>query len=95
MSEQDKIKWLVVEVKGKKSIQCPNCGSSVDVPLKTVGMNKLRLEQELKRLLAESKKKHAQLGFSIASTIACLTCPQCGQPILCLDEFTSISEKRE
>lgn len=95
MSEQDKIKWLVVEVKGKKSMQCPNCGSSVDVPLKTVGMNKLRREQELKRLVAEFKEKHAQVGFSIVSTTAYLMCPQCGQPILCVDEFTSISEKRE
>ena len=38
----------IIDITDKKSLECPNCGFTIDIPPRTVSVEKLRRMQEVK-----------------------------------------------
>lgn len=83
----------IIDITDKKSIICPNCGSTQDIPLRTIGVEKLRHMQEVKRLF-EWRKKHVP-GLPCVGNARLMICLGCGQPIIGTDQFSLHIENRE
>jgi hypothetical protein len=78
------VELKIVDVTGKKSIECPNCGFTIDIPPRTVSIEKLRHMHAVKRF-AEWQKN---LGLHGLANVRVLLCPRCGEPTICTDPFS-------
>ena len=82
MSENIKI----VDITDKEKLECPNCGFVIDVPPRTMSMDKLRHMQAVK-WFAEWQKKHVPQAHGL-SNVRMLKCPKCEQLTICKDRFS-------
>ena len=83
----------IVDITGKKSLNCTNCNFLIDIPPREISMEKLRHMQEGK-VFAEWHKKN--VGTTAVSNVRLVICPNCGQPIICTDKYSiKTREKKE
>ena len=80
-----KPKIEIVDITGKKSVNCINCNFQIDIPLREISMKKIRHMEETKAF-AEWHKKN--VGTTAVSNVRLVICPNCGQPMVCTDEFS-------
>lgn len=76
----------IVDVTDKKKLECPHCGFEVNIPPRTMSMEKLRQMQSNKRFAAW-QKRHVPKAQSV-SNVRLLTCPKCEQATICKDRFS-------
>jgi DNA-directed RNA polymerase subunit RPC12/RpoP len=79
----------LVDMRGKKSINCPHCGFKIDIPLREISMSKLKHMAEVKQFGKWTEQFRNKETIGIGNS-AVMICPQCNKPILCIDEFTTI-----
>jgi DNA-directed RNA polymerase subunit RPC12/RpoP len=65
----------IIDISGKKEIECPHCGFLLKIQPRTISMEKLRHMEDVKQIV-EWKKKHTNADAN------------CGKPIICKDEFS-------
>ena len=75
----------IIDITDKKELLCPNCGFLIDIPPRTMSMNKLRHMQAVK-WFSEWKKKQ-NVGHGIGN-VRLLICPVCEQACVCKDRFS-------
>jgi predicted RNA-binding Zn-ribbon protein involved in translation (DUF1610 family) len=83
--EKEKVK--IVDISGKKSIDCPFCGFTLYFPPRTISMEKLEHMQDVNRS-TEWRKKHISADIQGIANVRMLICTNCGKPIICKDEFS-------
>jgi DNA-directed RNA polymerase subunit RPC12/RpoP len=79
------VELKIVDITNKRSLECPHCGFVIDIPPRTITMEKLRHMQEVKRY-AEWRKKLG-IGQGIGN-VRVLLCPRCIRPTICTDQFS-------
>lgn len=82
----------IIDVTGKKSVNCPECGFAIDVPLREISMEKLRHIRDVKKVSELLKKTKA--GKTVALNTMILICPNCGKPIPCKDKLQNANSNR-
>jgi len=88
-----KPKIEIVDITGKKSLNCVNCNFLIDIPQREISMKKLRHMQETKAF-AEWHKKN--VGMAAFGNVRLVICINCGQPMICTDEHSiKTLEKKE
>ena len=75
----------IIDITDKKELLCPNCGFVIDIPPRTMSMEKLRHMQDVNRF-AEWKKKHTKTHG--VGNVRALRCPKCGEVTICKDRFS-------
>jgi len=78
-------KIKIVNIRGVKSFNCPYCGFPIDVPLITLGMEKLR-HMQATQVFVKWQKQHG-IGQGIGN-VRILMCSRCETPIICTDRFS-------
>lgn len=75
----------IIDITGKKTVTCTECGFTIQVPPRELSMEKLRRMKDIKKVADLLKQTGADKG---ALNIRILICPKCGHPLMCRDEFT-------
>lgn len=76
----------IIDITGKKSVNCPQCGFTINLPPREISMEKLRHMEDVKKISELLKKTRADR--ETASNPRILICPMCNSPIVCKDAFT-------
>lgn len=74
----------IIDVTGKKSIECPTCGYTLNIPPRTMSMEKLEHMQHVKNW-REWRKQH---GDHAMGNVRVLICSKCGSATICTDQFS-------
>jgi len=88
---KDKKPIEIVDIRGKDSLKCPNCGLTTEIPPRTVSMESLR-HMQVNQWFMRWEKEHGVKSQSLGN-VRMTICPHCQQPIILKDEFTI--EKKE
>ena len=81
----------IIDVTGKDSIECPDCGLVSKIPSRTVSMEELKHFQENERFMKWQRDHDVKSqGFA---NVRLAICPRCQQIMICKDQFTV--EKKE
>jgi len=76
----------IIDITGKKSINCPECGFTIEIPPRKISMEKLGHMKDVKKVSELLIKTGADR--EVVSNPRILICPLCNHPIVCRDEFT-------
>jgi DNA-directed RNA polymerase subunit RPC12/RpoP len=75
----------IIDITGKKTVNCTECGFTIQVPPRELSMEKLRHMRDVRKVADLLKKTGADKG---ASNIRILICSNCSSVLACKDEFT-------
>ena len=78
----------IIDVTGKKSVNCPKCGFKIEIPPRTISMEKLGRMKDVKKVSELLIK--TGVDSEAASNPIILICPLCNHPIVCRDEFSDV-----
>jgi hypothetical protein len=76
----------IVDVTGKKIVNCSKCGFTIKILPREIDVEKLRHMKDIEKISKLLKKPGFDTSF--ASNIRILICPKCNYAIICKDEFT-------
>ncbi|MDH5595905.1 MAG: hypothetical protein OEY40_04235 [Candidatus Bathyarchaeota archaeon] len=76
----------IVDITDQKQIQCPHCGFTVNIPPRTLSMEKLEHMKLIKNFAEWRKKQGVGHGVGNARVVVC---PECEQPTICTDQFST------
>ena len=77
----------IIDIKGKKSVNCPYCGFKIDVVPREISMEGLKHMKEVEKF-GELHKKTVSKDIHGLVNLRAGICPNCNKPIFFKDEFS-------
>jgi DNA-directed RNA polymerase subunit M/transcription elongation factor TFIIS len=78
----------IVDIKGKKRLNCSKCGLTIRIPPREISIEKINRMKDVKKI--SKLLKESISTADTASNVIILVCPNCNNAIICKDEFTQI-----